>query len=215
VRSNRQGKNFNQLVGQQCRKKYKFTIHFISYLPFVKKLIIPAILFLCIASSCSTKKEKIVDGLHFTILPSSETGVDFKNIITEDDTLNMFVNEYTYMGGGVGIGDFNNDGLPDIFFAGNQVSSQLYLNKGHMQFDNITQKAGVTTGSWCTGVSVIDINNDGWLDIYVCVSGKVPGDKRKNLLFINQHDMTFKDQAAEYGLEDTSYSTQAVFFYYC
>src|ERR1700710_2472932 len=117
-------------------------------------------------AACKSPKVK-VDGLHFTMLPASETGVDFKNTITENDSLNMFTNEYTYMGGGVGIGDFNNDGLPDIFFAGNQVSSQLYLNKGNLQFENITQKAGVATTSWCTGVSVIDINNDGWADVYV------------------------------------------------
>ncbi len=158
----------------------------------------------------SQKKGRI----YFTILPSSETGIDFKNTIAEDDSTNMFVNEYTYMGGGVGIGDFNNDGLQDVFFAGNQVSSKLYLNKGNFHFEDITQKAGVSTTSWCTGVNVIDINNDGWPDIYVCVSGKVPGSARKNLLFINQHDLTFKEEAAEYGLDDTSFSTQAVFLDY-
>jgi hypothetical protein len=162
--------------------------------------------------SCVSSQKK--EGLHFTILPSSETGVDFKNTIVEDDSLNMFVNEYTYMGGGVGVGDFNNDGLQDVFFAGNQVSSKLYLNKGNMRFEDITQTAGVTTNTWCTGVSVVDINNDGWLDIYVSVSGRAPGFKRKNLLFINQHNLTFKEEAAEYGLADTSYSTQAVFFDY-
>lgn len=159
-------------------------------------------------------KSKIEQGLHFTFLPVSETGIDFKNTITENDSINMFVNEYAYMGGGVGIGDFNNDGLPDIFFAGNQVSSQLYINHGGMHFENITQKAGLTTTTWCTGVSVVDINNDGWADIYVSVSGKAPGTKRANLLFINQHNLTFKEEAAEYGLADTSYSTQAVFFDY-
>ncbi len=148
------------------------------------------------------------------MLPAAATHVDFKNTITENDSVNMFVNEYTYMGGGVGAGDFNNDGLQDIFFAGNQVSSQLYLNKGNMQFENITQKAGLSTSSWCTGVSVIDINNDGWLDIYVCVAGNEPGKPRKNLLFINQHDLSFKEEAEAYGLAANSYSTQAVFFDY-
>jgi hypothetical protein len=177
----------------------------------VRNLIIAAILLFLIVS-CSSHEKR--EGLFFSILPASETGVDFKNTIVENDSLNMFVNEYTYMGGGVGIGDFNNDGLPDIFFAGNQVSSALYLNKGNMHFEDITGKAGVTTNEWCTGVSVIDINNDGWPDIYVSVSGRVPGMKRKNLLFINQHNLTFKEEAAEYGLADTSYSTQAVFFDY-
>jgi hypothetical protein len=152
-------------------------------------------------------------GLHFTNLPSSATGIDFANTITENDSLNMFVNEYTYMGGGIGVGDFNRDGLPDLFFAGNQVSSRLYLNKGNMHFEDITQKAGVSTDTWCTGASVVDINNDGWPDIYVCVSGNGPG-RRRNLLFINQHDNTFKEEAAEYGLDDSVYSTQAVFFDY-
>jgi hypothetical protein len=177
----------------------------------VRNLTITSILLFLIAS-CSSPKKK--EGLYFTILPSSQTGIDFKNTISEDDSTNMFVNEYTYMGGGVGIGDFNNDGLPDIFFAGNQVSSKLYLNNGNMHFEDITQEAGVSTTSWCTGVSVVDINNDGWVDIYVSVSGKVPGSQRKNLLFINQHDLTFKEEAAEYGLADTSYSTQAVFLDY-
>ncbi|HMC86202.1 MAG TPA: VCBS repeat-containing protein, partial [Chitinophagaceae bacterium] len=178
----------------------------------MKRLIIPFILIVCCMVSCKSLKEK--EGMHFTILPATETGVYFNNTIVENDSLNMFVNEYTYMGGGIGIGDFNNDGLPDIFFAGNQVSSQLYLNKGNLQFENITQRAGVATTAWCTGVSVVDINNDGWPDVYVCVSGKVPGTARKNLLFINQHNLTFKEQALAYGLADTSYSTQAVFFDY-
>lgn len=162
--------------------------------------------------SCTAVDDR--KGMYFTSLPSSVTGIDFSNTITEDDSLNMFVNEYTYMGGGVGVGDFNRDGLPDLFFAGNQVSSRLYINKGNMHFEDITQKAGVSTDVWCTGVSVIDINNDGWPDIYVCVSGRGPGARRRHLLFINQHDLTFKEEAAEYGLADTSYSTQAVFFDY-
>lgn len=173
-------------------------------------LVIISLLFA--AQSCVSPKTK--RGLHFTILSPAQTGVDFKNTITENDSTNMFVNEYTYMGGGVATGDFNNDGLQDIFLGGNQVSSQLYLNKGGMHFENITQKAGVATNTWCAGVSVVDINNDGWPDIYVSVSGKVPGDNRKNMLFINQHDLTFKDEAEAYGLADTSYSTQAVFFDY-
>ncbi len=172
-------------------------------------LIIAACLFMF---SCISSKQK--EGMHFSILSSSHTNIDFNNKITENDSVNMFVNEYTYMGGGVGVGDFNHDGLQDIFFAGNQVSSKLYINKGDIRFEDITEKAGVATHSWCTGISVIDINNDGWADIYVCVSGSVPGAQRKNLLFINQHNSTFKEEAAEYGLADTSYSTQAAFFDY-
>ena len=118
------------------------------------------------------------------------------------------------MGGGVGIGDFNNDGKKDIFFTGNQVSCRLYINKGNNQFEDITEKAGLHTDVWCTGVSIVDINNDGYDDIYVCVFGKNLLQRSKNLLFINQHDLTFKEEAEAYGLADTGYSTQAVFFDY-
>jgi hypothetical protein len=178
----------------------------------VKNLRIPLILAMACLGACTAHQPP--EGLHFTILPASQTGVDFKNTITENDSVNMFINEYTYMGGGVGIGDFNKDGLEDVFFAGNQVSSRLYINKGNMQFEDITRSAGLSTDTWCTGVSVIDINNDGWPDIYVCVSGLAPGSRRKNLLFINQHNLTFTEEAAAYGLDDTAYSTQAVFFDY-
>src|SRR5579872_6302568 len=88
------------------------------------------------------------EGIHFTQLPASVTGISFANTITEDDSLNMFVNEYTYMGGGVGVGDFDRDGLPDVFFAGNQVSSRLYVNRGNLRFDDITGTAGVATTGW-------------------------------------------------------------------
>ncbi len=178
----------------------------------MKKVAITALFIVLAIISCNRTEKKT--GEYFSILPASETGVDFNNTIVENDSTNMFVNEYTYMGGGVGVGDFNKDGLPDIFFAGNQVSSKLYINKGNFHFEDITQKAGVSTNEWCTGVSVVDINNDGWPDIYVCVSGRVPGSRRKNLLFINQHNLTFKEEAAAYGLGDTSYSTQAAFLDY-
>lgn len=175
--------------------------------------IIPACCFIFLFwMSCSPHEKR--EGLRLSILPAAETGIDFKNDIVENDSTNMFVNEYTYMGGGVGVGDFNNDGLPDVFFAGNQVSAKLYVNKGGFHFEDITNKAGVATSKWCTGVSVVDINNDGWQDIYVSVSGKVAGASRENLLFINQHNLSFKEEANEYGLADTAYSTQAVFLDY-
>ena len=172
----------------------------------------PIGLLVIVAFSCTSVKDR--QDWHFTTLPASVTGIGFTNAITENDSLNMFVNEYTYMGGGVGVADFDRDGLPDLFFAGNQVSSRCYHNKGGMKFEDITEKAGLSTTAWCTGVSIVDINADGWPDIYVCVSGKVPGSRRANLLFINQHDLTFKEQAADYGLADTAYSTQALFFDY-
>jgi hypothetical protein len=171
-----------------------------------------AIIIIGIIGGCTSKQKK--KGFYFTSLSSSQTGIDFENTITESDSLNLFAHEYIYQGGGVGIGDFNNDDLQDVFFSASQQSSKLYLNKGDMQFEDITSKAALQTQGWCTGVSIVDINQDGWQDIYVCVSGIVAPEQRKNLLFINQHDLTFKEQAGEYGLADTSYSTQAAFFDY-
>jgi hypothetical protein len=154
------------------------------------------------------------NGSMFTKLSSAHTGINFSNTVEESDSTDSFINEFGYMGGGVGIGDFNNDGLKDIFFTGNQVSCRLYINKGHNSFEDITKKAGLTTNIWTTGVSVADVNNDGYDDLYVCSFGKDLLHRSKNLLFINQHNLTFKEQAEEYGLADTGYSSQAVFFDY-
>jgi len=150
----------------------------------------------------------------FSKLDATTSGINFRNTITENDSVNLVTDEYAYMGSGVGVGDFNNDGLPDLFFGASQGSCRLYLNLGNHHFRDITQSAGLQTASWCTGISVVDINNDGWPDIYVCVSGNVPGSRRSNLLFINNHDLHFTESAADYGLADTSYSTQALFFDY-
>ena len=167
---------------------------------------------LCQLLAISCKENSKPGATLFSKLDPGTSGVHFSNTITENDSVNLVVDEYTYMGSGVGVGDFNNDGLPDLFFGASQGSSRLYLNLGGHHFRDITKSAGLETTSWCTGISVVDINNDGYADIYICVSGNVPGDKRKNLLFINNRNLTFTESASQYGLADTSFSTQAAFF---
>ena len=162
--------------------------------------------------SCS-KKEKQPTKL-FTLLNSKETSVSFKNNVKENLYFNFLNYSYIYNGGGIAVGDFNNDGLEDIFFTSNQESNKLYLNEGGFEFEDITQKANVSDkNGWTTGVTTIDINNDGWLDIYVCKSGSLDSHQnRKNKLFINQKNNTFKEEAAKYGLDHFGFSTQAYFF---
>jgi hypothetical protein len=148
----------------------------------------------------------------------THSGITFNNQIPENDTLNALDIANVYNGGGVGIGDFNNDGLQDIFFAGNIVPCRLYLNKGNFKFRDITKEANAGgEGKWCSGVSVVDINSDGWPDIYVCATLKKNPAERKNILYINQGAQPdnvprFIDEAAEYGLDDSSYSVHAAFF---
>jgi enediyne biosynthesis protein E4 len=152
----------------------------------------------------------------FKLLSPNETGVSFANTITTDDSLNVQNDVYVYNGAGVAVGDIDNDGLPDIFFSGNMVSSRLYLNKGHMRFDDITTQSGVTTKRWATGATMVDINNDGYLDIYVSVSGPQwsKSADRANLLFINNRNHTFTEAAAKFGIADTSFTTHAAFLDY-
>lgn len=155
----------------------------------------------------------------FKLLPSKQTGITFTNTLTENDTINILNQANIYNGGGVGIGDFNNDGLMDIYLAGNMVSNKMYLNKGGMKFEDITMPAGVDgKGRWCTGVSIIDINNDGLADIYISVSFRKDPLLRTNLLYINQGIKNgipiFEEAAGKYGLADTGFSTQGYFFDY-
>src|SRR6266550_1729096 len=153
----------------------------------------------------------------FTLLSPAQTGVTFANTITTNDSFNIQKDVYIYNGAGVAAGDIDNDGLPDLFFSGNMVSSRLYRNKDNMQFEDITERAGVKTNRWCTGATMVDINNDGYLDIYVSVSGPGAGSNgadRANLLFINNGDHTFTEAARQYGIADTGFTTHAVFLDY-
>ncbi len=152
----------------------------------------------------------------FKLLSPSHTGIAFANTITTDDSENVQTDVYLYNGAGVAVGDIDNDGLPDLFFTGTMVSSRLYLNKGNMQFGDITGSAGVTTTRWATGATMVDINDDGYLDIYVSVTGseRSKGKDRANLLFLNNGDRTFTEAAARYGLADTGFTTHAAFFDY-
>lgn len=161
-------------------------------------------------AATKAQEEKI-----FKLLGSETTGIDFKNILSYDREFNVYRYRNYYNGGGVAIGDINNDSLPDIFFIANQEKNRLYLNKGDFKFEDITDKAKVGgTQPWSTGVSMVDINADGYLDIYVCNSGDLNGENKQNELFINQKNGTFKEMATEYNLDDKGFSTHASFFDY-
>src|SRR5688572_1407612 len=152
----------------------------------------------------------------FKLLSADRTGVTFANTVTTNDSLNVQTDVYVYNGAGVAVGDIDNDGLPDIFFSGNMVSSRLYLNKGDMRFDDITESARVGTRRWAAGATMVDINNDGFLDIYVSVSGRerTKPEERANLLFVNNRNRTFTEAAAQYGIADTGFTTHSVFLDY-
>ena len=177
----------------------------------------------------------------FTLLPGSKTGIHFSNDLSYNEEFNPYTFRNFFNGGGVAIGDVNNDGLPDIFFCSSQHSNKLYLNKGDFQFTDITEKAGVSSDSvWSTGVTMADVNGDGWLDIYVCKSGEINGRNRSNALYINngptpsppsgegrgeapspprgegwgEGEVSFSEKAQEYGLDNKGLSTHAAFFDY-
>ena len=178
-------------------------------------MIIYAVLVVIILASCKSDSQQPKADQLFQLHPASQTGIAFINKLSYTEELNPYTFRSFYNGGGVGLGDFNNDGLQDIFFAGNMVSNKLYLNKGNFKFEDITVSAGLQTeGVWSTGVSVVDVNADGYLDIYVCKSGPPGGTRRKNELFINQGDLTFKELASEYGLAFEGLSIHAAFFDY-
>ena len=160
-------------------------------------------------ASCSNDANK----KKFTLFSSKKSGISFNNKLVENDTLNYFTFPYIYMGGGVSTGDINNDGLVDIYFTGNMVDNKLYLNKGNMVFEDITDSSG-TKGDlrWYTGSTMVDINNDGLLDIYCSVGGKFS--PKNNELYINNGDNTFTEASKEYGIDDIGSSVQATFFDY-
>ncbi len=180
-----------------------------------------SIVFFCCESSNELSK-----GTHFTQLDPSSIGIDFVNNLEYDEDFNTYLFRSFYNGAGVGMGDFNNDGLLDLFFCGNQVDNKLYLNKAGFQFEDITDAAGIaSSGAWSTGVSIVDINGDGWLDIYVCKSGLPEAENRHNELFINNgaqsppskgglRGVTFTESAENYGIADLGFSVHAVFFDY-
>lgn len=177
-----------------------------------------ALLLLLLLSFSCIKDDK---STLFTLLPPNQTGIQFKNLLKETKEFNVLEYGYLYNGGGVSIGDINNDGLPDIYFTGNMVGSHLYLNQGNLEFDEIAKEAGVfAEGLWNTGTTMADVNADGFLDIYVCRSAAKDPNKRKNLLFINNGPststghVTFTEKAQEYGVADSGYSTQSAFFDY-
>ena len=148
-------------------------------------------------------------------MPSRVTGINFKNPLKETEQFNVLNYGYLYNGGGVAIGDINNDGLSDIYFTGNMVGSRLYLNQGDFKFKEIAEQAGVfAAGLWNTGTTMADVNGDGLVDIYVCRSAAKNPDSRKNLLFINNGDLTFTEKGKEYGVDDSGYTTQGAFFDY-
>ncbi len=172
-------------------------------------------LILILASSCNSHRSASGKGPLFTLLDKRHTHIDFVNKVDNTEEFNTYTYRNFYNGAGVGLGDFNNDGLTDIYFCSNQTGNRLYINKGDFKFEDVTEKAGVSCkGSWSTGVCIADVNGDGWADIYVCKSGMPDVPNRSNELFINNGDLTFTESAAEYGLASLGLSNHASFFDY-
>ena len=186
---------------------------------FHTRMVVPACLFTygLLINSCKPAKPTLFRQVH-----AERSGIDFNNEVIINDTLNILTTEFVYNGGGVAVGDLNGDGLDDIFFTGNQVDNRMYLNKGEMRFQDATHAAGLSKAEapwWSSGISIVDINADGKLDIYICNTFLASGVDRRNLLYINDGNTpdgipTFSEQGVSYGLADTSHSSHAQFFDY-
>jgi len=205
----------NQHLSKSLKPPRMFSGKKNTQYPMSKINIVLLFLLALIIISCNHQEEKL-----FTKIPSNETNIQFNNRIIESDSFNILNSEYIFNGGGVGIGDFNNDGKPDVFFSGNQVENQLYLNEGDFSFKNVSEKANIKAKDrWNTGIAVTDVNLDGLLDIYVCSAMLPSDDERKNLLFVNQGldddgVPTFKEMAETYGIAGEENSMGATFFDY-
>ena len=185
-----------------------------SFLDCTVIVVISFLLFSCGGSNNENKKGETIPAI-FKKIPSSQSGIAFNNHVAENYTKNNFdAFAYVYNGGGVAIGDINNDGLQDVYLTGNDVPNKLYLNEGKFRFKDITNSAGVDGGSgWDNGVTMADVNSDGLVDIYVCKGGwRDTNQERRNLLYINQGNSTFKEQGKDYGLDDSGYSMHSTFF---
>ncbi|QCW98640.1 RNA-binding protein [Aggregatimonas sangjinii] len=183
----------------------------------MKKITLVSLLVFALFTNCKNEKVEAEPkaAIYFENLPADSTGIDFSNELTHKDNLNIIEYLYYYNGGGVAVGDINNDGLDDIYFSANQSTDKLYLNLGNLKFQDITAQAGLETdATWSTGVTMEDVNNDGLLDIYVSKVGSYKDLKAHNLLYINKGDATFKESSSEYGLDFSGLSTQASFFDY-
>ena len=168
---------------------------------------------ICLFASLSCTKKEVDSYTIFSKKTAKQSGLQFTNKLTETDSLNYFNYTYIYMGGGVSAGDINNDGLVDLYFTGNQVENKLFLNKGNLKFEDITETSGIGGDKrWYTGVTMADVNADGFIDIYCSVSGKYGS--KENQLFINNGDNTFSEQAKKYGIANASNSVQSTFFDY-
>ncbi|MFK7905705.1 MAG: FG-GAP repeat domain-containing protein, partial [Chitinophagales bacterium] len=185
---------------------------------FISQALLFTLIGLISLSSCedgeSTGIAKEGFEVEFRELTPEESGIDFANTFDENELTNPFNYVNLYNGGGVAIGDINNDGLQDVVLTGNVVPTKLYLNKGGMKFEDITKSSGISFDGWATSVTMADVNNDGWLDIYICRAYHDDPSKRENLFYWNQKDGTFKEMASVIGINDSNFSIGASFFDY-